>query len=134
MIKWRRAQAALRLSAGVPSTTPIISDSFMIEEVLAVDLHLGAGPFAEQDPIARLHVERHELAALIASTRPGGDDLAFLRLLLGGIRNDDAALRLLFGVDAADHDAVVQGTKFHGGFLGHVPVPASLYAVLALIL
>ena len=50
---------------------------------------------------------------LIASTRPGGDDLAFLRLLLGGIRNDDATLRLLVGVDAADHDAVVQGAKFH---------------------
>src|SRR5215210_5810746 len=102
------------------------------EEVLAVDLHLGAGPLAEQDAIAGLDVERHELAALIASTRPGGDDLPFLRLLLRGIRNDDATLRLLVGVDAADYDAVVQGAKFHGVSLGHAPVPASPYAILAL--
>src|SRR5829696_2982833 len=93
------------------------------DEVLAVDLHLRAGPFPEQDAIAGLHVERHELAALIASTGPGGDDLPFLRLLLGGIRNDDATLRLLFGVDAADHDAVVQGAKFHGSSSGTLLCP-----------
>src|SRR3954453_1386882 len=96
------------------------------DEVLAVDLDLCAGPLPEQDAIASLHVERHELAALIASPRPGGDDLPFLRLLLRGIRNDDAALRLLFGVDAADHDAVGQGAKFHGDFLRPAPVPATI--------
>src|SRR5215207_9501496 len=95
------------------------------DEVLAVDLDLCAVPLPEQDAIAGPHIDRHELAALISSTRPGGDDLPFLRLLLRGIRNDDATLRLLFGVDAANHDAVVQGAKFHGYFLRHVPVPAS---------
>src|SRR5215217_7161848 len=96
------------------------------DEVLAVDLDLCAGPLPEQDAIASLHIERYELAALIASPRPGGDDLPFLRLLLRGIRNDDATLRLLFSVDAADHDAVVQGAKFHGYFLRHAPVPATI--------
>src|SRR5215203_2030614 len=94
------------------------------DEVLAVDLDLCAGPLPEQDAIASLHVERHELTALISSTRPGGDDLSFLRLLLRGIWNDDATLGLLFGIDAADHDAVVQGAKFHRDFLRHASVPA----------
>src|SRR4051795_4293680 len=93
------------------------------DEVLAVDLDLCAGPLPEQNAIASLDVERHELAALISSTRPGGDDLSFLRLLLRGIWNDDATLRLLFGIDAADHDAVVQGAKFHGDFLRHALCP-----------
>ena len=79
-------------------------------------LDLGARPFAEQDAIAGLHVERDELAALVARAGPGGDDLALLRLLLGGIGNDDAALRLLLGVDAADDDAVVQAGEISWGF------------------
>ena len=40
----------------------------------------------------------------------------------------------IFGVDAADNDAVVQGTEFHGYFLRHAPVLASLYVLLALVL
>src|SRR5829696_3289008 len=62
------------------------------EEILAIDAHLGTRPFAEQNPIAGFHFERDDLAALVASTRRSGDDLAFLRLFLRGIRNDDAAL------------------------------------------
>ena len=47
--------------------TPMTSDSFMINELLAVDLDLGARPLAEQDPVARLHVDGDQLARLIAS-------------------------------------------------------------------
>src|SRR5215204_7738116 len=83
------------------------------EEILAIDANLGARPLAEQNPIAGLHFERDDLATLIASTRPGGDDLAFLRLFLRGIRNDDAALCLFFRIDTTDYDAVMQWTKFH---------------------
>src|SRR5829696_6029725 len=64
------------------------------QEILAIDAHFGARPFSEQDPIAGLHFERDDLAALVASTRPGDDDLAFLRLFLCGIGDDDAALCL----------------------------------------
>jgi hypothetical protein len=39
---------------------------------------------------------------------PTAMDLAALRLLLGGVRNDDAAGRLLVGIDAANENAVVQ--------------------------
>src|SRR5829696_2911118 len=84
------------------------------QEILAVDPHLGAGPLAEQHAIARPDVERRQLAVLVAGARPDGHDFAFLRLLFGGIRNDDAALRLLIRLDAADDDTVMQRTKLHG--------------------
>src|SRR6202035_6113144 len=84
------------------------------QKILAVDLDLGAGPFAEQYPVARFEFEWDQLAALVPSARPHGDDLALLRLLLGGVGNDDAALRLFLSFDAADDDAVVQWTEFHG--------------------
>src|SRR5215510_5436814 len=75
------------------------------QEFLAIELDLGAGPLAEQDPVA----------GLVAGARPDGDDLAFLRLLLGGIRNDDAALGLFLAFEAADDDTIVEGTKFRFG-------------------
>src|SRR5271169_5835194 len=84
------------------------------EELLPIDLDLGAGPFAEQHPVARFEIERNQPAALVPSARPGGNDLALLRLLLDGVGNDDAALRLVLSFDAADDDAVVQWTELHG--------------------
>src|ERR1700722_12816521 len=84
------------------------------QKVLAVDLDLGAGPFAEQYPVARFEFERDQLAALVPSSRPHGDDLALLRLLLDGVGNDDSAFRLVLTLDTADDDAVVQWTEFHG--------------------
>src|SRR3984957_5731915 len=84
------------------------------QKVLAVDLDFGAGPFAEQHPVARSEFEWRQLPALVPSARPHGDDLALLRLLLDGVGNDDAALRLFLSFNAADDDAVVQWTEFHG--------------------
>jgi hypothetical protein len=72
-----------------------------------------------------LHVERDELAGLVAAARADGDDLALLGLFLGGVRNDDAALGLLFFLDALDDDAVVQRTELHGDCKGR----ALTYAV-----
>src|SRR5271154_4824351 len=83
------------------------------QEVLAVDLDLGAGPFAEQHAVARLDVKRNELAAFVTGSRPGGDHLAFLGLLLGGVGNDDAGLRLFLPFNTANGDAVGQWTEFH---------------------
>ena len=84
------------------------------QELLTIDLDFGAGPFAEQHPIAGLHIERLNLALLIAGTGSCGDDLALLRLFLGRIGNDDAALGALVLLDTAYDDAVVQRTKLHG--------------------
>src|SRR5712675_174791 len=83
------------------------------QEIVAIELDLGAGPLAEQDAIAFLDVERNERALFIPGARADGDDLAFHRLFLGGVRNDDAALGLAFFLDTLDHDAVVQRTELH---------------------
>src|SRR6266702_7047575 len=61
------------------------------QEILAVDLHLGAGPLAEQHAVASLQVDRDQLAGLVASAGTHGQDFAFLRLLFDGIRDDDPA-------------------------------------------
>src|SRR4030081_2427262 len=79
----------------------------------ALELDLGAGPFSEQDAVARLQVDRYQVALVVAATGADGADLAFGGLLLGGVRNDDAACGLVFGIDALDHDAVVKRTKLH---------------------
>src|SRR5471030_1981499 len=83
------------------------------QEILAIELDLGAGPLAEQDAVALLDVERNERALLVAGARADGDDLAFHRLFLGGVRNDDAALGLALFLDALDHYTVVQRTELH---------------------
>ena len=84
------------------------------QEILAVDLDLGARPLAEQDAVADLEVDRDQLAGLVAATRADGDDFALRGLFLGGVGNDDAAGGLLLGIDALDDDAVVKRAEFHG--------------------
>src|SRR5262249_19218603 len=91
------------------------------QEFLAVELDLGARPFAEQHAIADLEVDRDQLAALVAAAGADRGDLALRRLFLRRVGNDDAAFGLLFGVDTLDHDAVMQRTKF--GFGHDVSLP-----------
>src|SRR5579871_791124 len=73
------------------------------QELLAVELHFRAGPLTEQHLVTYLDVDRDQLAGVVAATRAGRDDLALLRLFLCGVRDDDAAGRLLLGLDAP-HD------------------------------
>src|SRR5829696_532642 len=61
------------------------------EELLVVELDLGARPLAEQDAVAGLHVEGAQLALVVERAGADGDHLALLRLLLGGVGDDDAA-------------------------------------------
>src|SRR5438045_7242853 len=89
------------------------------QELLAVDLDLGSRPFAEQHAVARLEFDRDQLAVIVAAARANGDDLALGRLLLGGVRNDDATGRLILGIDALNDDAVVERTKLHGVLLSY---------------
>src|SRR5512136_2193615 len=81
--------------------------------LLAVDLHLGPGVLAEEDPVADLHVERLQLAVLADLALAHGDHLALGRLLLGRVGDDDAALGLLLFLDALHDDAVLKGTDLH---------------------
>ena len=83
------------------------------QEILTVDLDLGAGPLAEQHAVADLDVDRDQLAGFVAATRADGDDFALGGLFLGSVGDDNAACGLLLGVDALDHDAVVKRTEFH---------------------
>src|SRR5262249_35665148 len=81
------------------------------EQLLAVDLHLAAGILAEEDAVPRLHDERERLPLLGHPARPGGDDFALLRLLLGAVRNNDAAVLLVLLLEALDEDPVVERTQ-----------------------
>src|SRR5690606_1413357 len=83
------------------------------QEVLAINLHLGPGPFAEEDRVARLDVERNQLAAFVAGARADGDHLAFLRLFLRGVGNDDPAFGFEIAFRTSDDDAVVEGPELH---------------------
>src|SRR5215469_8503048 len=85
------------------------------QELLAVELDLGARPFAEQHAVADLEVDRDQLAGLVAAAGADCRDLALRRLFPGRVGDDDAALGLLFGVDTLDHDAVMQRTEFGFG-------------------
>src|SRR3984957_4746526 len=92
--------------------------AFLHDQVLdAVDLDLGARPFAEQHPVAGLDVDRDELAGLITSPGADGDNFALARLFLGGVGDDDAGSGLALSVDALDDDAIVQWTEFHRSLL-----------------
>src|SRR3979411_2105650 len=77
------------------------------QEILAVDLHFGARPFAEQHGIADLQIDRDQLAGLVARTWADGDDFALRGLFLGSVGNDDAAGSLFLGIDSLDDNAVV---------------------------
>src|SRR3974390_513834 len=86
-------------------------------EFFAVDLDLGARPFAEQNAVAFLDVKRHELAVLAAQPWAGRDHFSLPRLLFGRVGDDNPASGLCVLLKAAHDDPVVQRAKFHGFFL-----------------
>jgi hypothetical protein len=82
-------------------------------QLLAIELDLGARPFAEQHTVAAFDVERLTLAVLVAGAGADGDDLAFHRLFLCGVGDEDAAGSLRLWLDTTDQNAVLQWTQFH---------------------
>src|SRR5262245_26742711 len=79
----------------------------------AVDLHFAARVLAHEDLVALLDVERNALAVFEAA-RADGDDFTLLRLLLGGVRDDDPAL-LHFGLlETTDENAIRQRLHIDG--------------------
>src|SRR2546426_6555879 len=91
----------------------------------AVELDLGAGILAEQHGVAGLDVERDHLSVLADLSLADGDDLPLLRLLLGGIGDDDAALGLLnLLLEALDEYPVLKWPDLHahGSFRERKPV------------
>ena len=53
------------------------------QKLLAVDLDLGAGILAEQHAVARLHIQREDLAFVVGLALADGDDFAFLGFFFG---------------------------------------------------
>src|SRR6516225_7700093 len=80
-------------------------------EIFSVDFDLGSRPLPEQHSIADFDIERTEFAVIVPGARPGGNDFAFHRLFLGGIRDDNAACGLLLLLNATDENAILQRSK-----------------------
>src|SRR3954470_17064257 len=84
------------------------------EQILAVDLDLGAAVLGVEDLVALRDVERNALLALVVVTAVAdGDDLALLRLFLGGVGEDDAAGGRLLLLDRPHDEPVAQGLELH---------------------
>src|SRR6478736_814934 len=75
---------------------------FHDQQFVAVELHLGAGPLAEQNLVAGLDVDRDELAVFIATAGADSDNFALHWLFLGGVGNDDPAGGLVLGFNTLD--------------------------------
>src|SRR3954462_12064518 len=73
------------------------------QNLVGAELDLGAAVLAENDLVALFDVHGDVLAVFVAGARADRQDAAALRLLLGGIRQDDAAdRRFLFFEDLYD--------------------------------
>src|SRR3990172_3778635 len=78
---------------GLLSALVDAEDLFLAQDHVldAVDGDLVAGVLAEEDAVALLDLERADLAVLEVAALADGDDLALLRLLLGGLGDEQAA-------------------------------------------
>src|SRR4030095_16692025 len=114
-----RASSSNFSCLGIDRVPPLLEngeDVFLAQDeiFLVVDLDLGARILPEQDLVPSLHVQRDLLAVVADLTRPGGDVLALLRLLLRRVGDDDPARASLLLLEPLDEDAVVQRTNLHG--------------------
>src|SRR5271157_1323343 len=80
------------------------------QEVFAVDLDFGAGILAEQHAIARLHVEGEGFTLVVGLASAGGDNFAFLRLVLGTVGDDDATPGGFSLFHTTNYNSVMQGS------------------------
>src|SRR5580692_6412757 len=84
------------------------------EKVLAVDGDLGAAVLRVDDGVTDLDVDGDELArGLGAATGSGGEHLALLWLLLGGVGDDQPGGCGLLGLSGADDNPVLEGVELH---------------------
>src|SRR5215468_8404401 len=107
LISWARMRSALR-SHDHAHNVGLLHD----QELLAVELDLGARPLAEQHAVTGLYPDRDQFAVLVATAGADGDDLALLRFLFGAVGNDDAALGFFLRLETPDDHPVVQRPKF----------------------
>src|SRR3954451_16296356 len=79
-------------------------------EVVAVDLDLTAGVLAHENLVALFDVHGRALAFIVELAGTDGDHFGLLRLLLGGVGNDDSTPDLLLGLETLDQNTIVQRT------------------------
>src|ERR1700759_1696923 len=98
--------------------------------LLAVVLDLGAAVLAVDDGVALGHVQRNPLRAIVVPPAgTDGDDGAFLRLLLGGVGNDQTRCGRGLGLVGLYEDLVLEWLDVHArhdwspplGFVGRGP-------------
>src|SRR5581483_10646319 len=81
------------------------------DEFFAIQLDLCAGILAEQNAVAFLHIQRADLPFFADFALAHRNDLALLRLVLGGIGDNDSTASGLTLFHAPDQDAVMQRSK-----------------------
>jgi hypothetical protein len=81
--------------------------------LFTVDIDLRAGVFAEENAIIDFDVQRHDLSVFVQLAFADRDDLALLGFFLGGVRNDDAPLGLLFLFDSFHDHTILQRSDLH---------------------
>ena len=87
---------------------------------VAVYIYFASGIFSKEHAIIDFHVERGDFSILTYLSLTHRDHLSFLRLFLGGIRDDDPARGLFIRLDPADENAIVKRPE------SHVPSPSFL--------
>ena len=88
------------------------------EELLLVDLELGAGVLRVKDLLALLDVDLLTLAVIEDPTRSDRKDRALRGLLLGSVGQDDPALGDFFARAGPDDDAVAERPKLRASGSG----------------
>src|SRR3712207_5568547 len=87
--------------------------------LLAGVLDLGAAVLRVDDHVADVDVERDAVAVVVDATGAHGHDRALLRLLLGGVRDDQTGGGGGLGLVGLDHDAVLQRLDRNLGRASH---------------
>src|SRR3712207_1737003 len=95
------------------------------EVLLAGVLDLGAAVLRVDDDVADVDVERDAVAVVVDAAGAHGDDRALLRLLLGGVRDDQAGGGGRLGLVGLDHDTVLERLDGDLGSGRHEVTPPS---------
>src|SRR5881227_3595782 len=83
------------------------------QNVVGADLDLGPAVLGEDDLVTLLHVHLDVIAVLVPCARAYRKDAAALRLLLGGVGQDDPAHRRLLLLEGLDDEAVSKRLQIH---------------------
>ena len=90
---------------------------FHDQTLATLGLDLGTGVLVEQNAVTLLDFHFDAVAGRVATALADGDDFALGRTFLGGVRDNDAALFLLFLFQEPHDNAVTQWNHLHSCLL-----------------